>query len=119
MDRTVSKMIKKYEQIIINWLNDYAQEWSEIKDSFEIQVINDTLHHHYQIISSGWERGVFRHTILFHFQIKPDGKVWLLVNNTDILVTDQLAERGIPKSEMVIGFQPPFVRQHMTEYAVS
>lgn len=119
MDRNIGKNIKKYEQIIIDWLNNYAQQWSGINEPFEIQLINDTVHHHYQIISSGWERGIFRHNILFHLHIKPDGKVWLLVNNTELLVTDQLAELGIPKSDMVIGFQPPFVRQAMAEYAVS
>jgi len=92
----MARSIKKYEQIIMDWLSEYAKEWADARDSFEIQSIFDTTHHHYQIISSGWERGVFRHTILFHFQIKPDGKVWLLVNNTDQLVTDYLAERGIP-----------------------
>ncbi|MBN8822093.1 MAG: XisI protein [Spirosoma sp.] len=34
------------------------------------------------------------------------------MNNTDILVTDDLMERGIPASDIVIGFLPEYMRAY-------
>jgi len=38
--------------------------------------------------------------------------VWLLANNTDILVAQELLKPGIPASDIVIAFIPPYARQH-------
>jgi XisI protein len=103
------RKIKKYEKIIINWLTAYAAE--RTKTQVEYQIISDTLHHHYQVVKTAWISDVFKHTVIFHFCIKEDAKVWLFVNNTDILVTEELIEMGIPKNEIVIGFQSPHIRQ--------
>jgi hypothetical protein len=47
-----------------------------------------------------------------------DGKVWLQANNTDLRIAERLEEAGIPKSDIVLDFQPPHVRPY-TEYAVA
>ena len=75
-------------------------------------MITDTIHHHYQVTRTGWDDDMFDYLVVFHLQIKPTGKVWLLVNNTDLLVFDDLMEQGIPKSDLVIGFLPENLRQH-------
>lgn len=109
--------IEKYEQIILSVLEEY-KAIKPFNEAIEKWVIADTEHHHYQLLYSGWQGMQFVHFIVFHFQIKSDGKVWLLVNQTDVKIAEELVERGIPKSDIVLGFQPPQYRQ-FTEYAAA
>ncbi len=55
--------------------------------------------------------------LLIHIQIKPDGKVWLLENNTEMRVAEELVERGVPRMDIVLGFHPLQYRG-LTGYAV-
>ncbi len=103
--------IKTYGLILTNWLTDFAVTRNTGSDD-DYQLVIDNTHHHYQIIRSSWYEDRFQFRVVFHFQIKPTGKVWLLVNNTDLLVTDDLIEMGIPKSDIVIGFLPEFMRPY-------
>jgi hypothetical protein len=100
----MDRKIKKYSQIINTFLADYAAAWTDEK--IEYQFISDTDKHHYQVIKSGWDKSVFRHLIIFHFQIKANGKIWLYVNRTDIEIGNEFATLGIPKSDIVLAFQP-------------
>ncbi|MBE9216767.1 XisI protein [Plectonema cf. radiosum LEGE 06105] len=44
--------------------------------------------------------------------------MWLQHNGTEYEVTEDLVNMGVPKQDIVIGFQSPFKRQ-FTEYAVT
>ncbi len=103
--------LNAYGIIITDWLNDFVQ----IRKNFPnatYELVTDDMHHHYQVIRTGWNEDRFYYKTVFHLQIKPTGKVWLLVNNTDLLVFDELVERGIPKSDLVIGFLPESMRAY-------
>jgi hypothetical protein len=52
-----------------------------------------------------------------HFDIK-DGKIWLQYNGTEIDFAQALFESGVPKSDIVLGFQAPH-RRPLTGYGVS
>ena len=65
-----------------------------------------------------WEKNIFQYMVIFHFQIKEDAKVWLWVNNTDILVAEELVALGIPANQIVLGFHSPQLRQY-TPFAVA
>ncbi|MCF8246699.1 MAG: XisI protein [Saprospiraceae bacterium] len=52
-----------------------------------------------------------------HFHLKPDGKIWVETNNTEIQVAKELEKKGVPKTDIVLGFHPESVR-HLTDYAV-
>jgi hypothetical protein len=108
---------KKYGTIIASWLTEFVRIRHDAKLT-QYELITDFTHHHYQVIKTGWHNNHFYHRIVIHFQIKPNGKVWLLVNNTDILLFDELMERGILKTDLVIGFLPESVRQY-SGYAVA
>lgn len=109
--------IKQYEQIIISVLKEH-QAIKPFNEAIEKFVLVDSENRHYQLIYSGWQENQFVHFTVFHFQIKQDGKVWLLVNQTDIQIAKELVEHGIPKTDIVLGFQPPQYRQ-FTEYAAA
>ncbi|MDX2282262.1 MAG: element excision factor XisI family protein [Saprospiraceae bacterium] len=55
--------------------------------------------------------------VIFHFDIK-DGKVWLQENRTDVLIAQELSDKGIPKKDIVLGLQYPELRAD-TGYAVA
>lgn len=38
-----------------------------------------------------------------------DGKIWIQQNWTDVEIVEVLEEQGIPKSDSVLGFQPPAI----------
>lgn len=103
--------ITTYSAIITQWLGEFVTRMNGGRIS-EYEIVTDYVHNHYQVIRTGWRNDVFEHNVVFHFQVKPTGKVWLLVNNTDLLITDDLIERGIPSSDIVIGFLPEFMRTY-------
>jgi hypothetical protein len=46
-----------------------------------------------------------------------DGKIWIQWNSTEVDIGQELVELGVPKKDIVVGFQPLYMRQ-MTEYAI-
>lgn len=103
--------VEKYEKIILEILQNEAIERPH--STVEDIIITDNKTHHYQLIRTGWEDNQrFVYTIVFHFHIDPNGKIWLLQNNTDIPITDELLRRDVPASDIVLGFHPPEYRQY-------
>jgi hypothetical protein len=47
-----------------------------------------------------------------------NGKIWIQEDGIEYGIAKDLEDAGIPKSEIVLGFQPPDVRP-FTEYAVA
>jgi hypothetical protein len=106
MDR---KVIKN-QKILLALLNEYAEERHATQTDLRTVVIADKEKKQFQVVTMGWYEGEFLYHLMFHFEIKADGKIWLIQNNSDIPVAELLAERGVPKSEIVIGFQPEKLR---------
>ena len=76
----------------------------------------DTERDHYQLMNVGWRAG--RHRVygtVIHIDIK-DGKLWIQWDGTDEPIAEELAELGVPKSDIVLGFHAPYKRQ-FTEFA--
>jgi hypothetical protein len=112
----MDQKIKNYAHLLETFLKEEAE--GKMIPGIEFQVIIDRTNRHFQLIQTGWYEKCFIHNIVFHFVIKADGKVWLLVNNTDMLVAEEMVKRGIPASDIVLGFHPINVRKH-TGFAVS
>lgn len=114
----MKRKINLYQKIILAVLDE--EVIIRPKEDMKDVVIADKEKYHYQLIKTGWtEKGNFVDKTLIHFQILPEtGKIWLLTNNTDNPITEELVRRGIPSSEIVIGFQPPIFRS-VSGYAVN
>jgi XisI protein len=106
---------QKYSEIIKNLIEEYALPGLGSSD-IEKQVLIDTTHHHYQLVHIGWDSSKFIHSVSLHFDIKPDGKIWLQQNWTEDDIALELERRGVQKSDIVIGFHPPRLRKY-TAYA--
>ncbi|MEY4904873.1 MAG: hypothetical protein RLZZ292_2688 [Bacteroidota bacterium] len=106
-----------YQDTIIGLLHEYADFWKTTQ-GIQNQVIIDKEHHYYQLLMVGWRDSThYIHTTAFHFAII-EGKIWIHQNNTEALIADELVERGVAKSDIVLGFIAPEVRAY-TGFAVA
>ncbi len=105
------------EKIILSLLQDEANTWHN--ESPQQVVLADREKRHYQLLLTGWaENNKYLDDILVHFHISDDGKIWVLQNNTEWLVAEDLVRRGVPSKNIVIGFHPPQYRKY-TQYAIA
>jgi XisI protein len=107
--------LEQYRHLIQRILTQYAQippAYGEI----ERQTIFDTERDHYQLVNTGWENHRRVYGCLIHIDIR-DEKFWVQYDGTEAGVANQLVELGVPKQDIVLAFQSPFMRQ-LTEFAV-
>lgn len=110
----LNEKIVKYQHILYQYLDELATERNNASaEHLEYQVLADTTRNHFQLLRLGWVKYRFVHFVLFHFDIKPNGQIWLQLNNTEILVDRALIAQGVMAEDIVIGFQPEYVRQAM------
>lgn len=110
----MEKLIK-YRQLVHKILLDYGNQKPAYGD-IEVENIFDTERDHYQIVHVGWEGDNWVHCCIIHIDIKSE-KNWLQWNGTEDDLAADLVAAGVPKEDIVLGFQSPFMRQ-FTEYAV-
>jgi hypothetical protein len=108
--------IKKYQKIILEVLTEYSKvRYSNI--DAENQLIADTKNHRYQVLTIGWDKNKFVHDCPIHIDIIND-KIWVQRNMTEINLDKIFADHRIPKSDIVLGFLSPKMREY-TEYAIA
>ncbi len=109
--------LKQYSEAIVDLLKEYVHD--NLQNGIEEHLISDAEHGHFQVLRVGWaNESTFRMGILLHFQLKTDGKIWILANWTEDDVAQLLMQRGVQKQDIVLGFQPEYIRPH-SGYAVA
>jgi XisI protein len=104
---------------IIRTLSQYIASISPSDANVETQLIMDDERGHYLLYSVGWENNDYREYAPFvHIDIKSDGKVWIQHDGTDLKIALMLVDKGIPKSDIVLGFRSPFRRKEILDFAV-
>lgn len=111
----------RYSKILQEVLSEYAG--NELKknqnpDDIQIRLIMDTQNDHYQVLYAGWQQGKQVFVVLFHFDII-DNKIWIQRNNSDYDILEDIENKGVPKSDIVLAFHAPDVRIHAPEYALA
>lgn len=81
------------------------------------EAIFDRSRGRFALVTLGWDDDERVHHPLAHVDII-DGKLWIQTDNTEHGIAPELVRAGVPKSDTVLAFRPPEVRQH-TEYAVA
>ncbi|MGV0024187.1 element excision factor XisI family protein [Phormidesmis priestleyi] len=110
--------VEKYRQYIQQLLSGRAARSMKSNLQVEAQTVFDRDHDHYQLVYVGWRRNGDRdYGCLLHLDIK-DGKIWIQYDGTEGGIANELVELGVPREDIVLGYQPPSVRQ-FTEFAVS
>lgn len=106
--------LEKYRQIVRDVLTAHA---TTNEPDIECQIICDTEHDHYQLLDIGWQ-GLNRiYACYMHLDIK-DGKIWIQHNMTEADLGQELLERGVPASDIILGLHPPYKRPY-TSYGVA
>jgi XisI protein len=108
--------IKKYQKAIMSILEEYAKIRYENVDG-ENQIIADKENHRYQVVTIGWQGNKFIHDCPIHMDII-NGKIWVQRNSTEIDLGVALMEQGVLKTDIVIGFFTPKMREY-SEYALA
>ena len=83
----------------------------------ETFVVFDEERDHYLLMSLGWmeERRVRR--VVLYVRLR-NGKFWIEEDWTEEGIATALLRGGVPREDIVLGFQPP-ARRPLTEFAVA
>jgi hypothetical protein len=108
--------VEQYREFIEQIVFQYSR-YKSLYGDVENQIIFDTQRDRYRLIHVGWEQKKRVHSCSMHLDIK-DEKIWIQHNSTDVDLAEELLELGVPKEDIVLGFQPVYLRQY-TDYAVS
>ncbi|KAM3112651.1 XisI protein [Phormidesmis sp. 146-33] len=109
--------IEHYRRIITKILTDYHQMMKLSDSDVESLLALDDQRDQYLWFRSGWEGKKHVQYIVIYLRIK-NNKIWVEEDMTDLCVVDDLLEAGVPKSDIVLGFQPPSKRS-LTEFAIA
>ena len=80
------------------------------------ETIFDLKSDRYQLVYVGWRGSKRVYGVVLHVDIIDD-KIWVQQDGTEAGIANKLVERGISKQNIVLGFDPPMMRQY-TDFAV-
>jgi len=100
--------LDRYRAIVRRLIEDYASGDPAYGD-IRTEAVIDPERDHYEVMQVGWIGNRRVHGSIIHIDIR-GGKVWLKHNGTDARIGEELVAAGIPRSDVVLGFQPPDVR---------
>jgi hypothetical protein len=102
------------KQVLTDW-NDYVNR--SPRPGIDHECVFDEERDHYLWVSVGWEgKRRIRGTPVY-LRIR-NGKIWIEDDWTEEGIAGKLLEAGVPKEDIVLGFQHPSMRP-MTEFAVA
>ena len=105
--------LERYRDISEQVLKRHVYSFPDISD----KAIFDRQSDSYLILRQGWEGSKRIQSIVTHLEII-NGKIWIQEDWIEHGIAADLEAAGIPKSDIVLGFQPPYVRP-FTDYAAA
>jgi hypothetical protein len=110
--------VEKYKSIAKSIIQEVADRPATYSFPLTDHTIFDDERGHYLLFKDGWKgpRRVYGNVI--HIGVTEEGRVWLHHDGTDLIVGQMLLDRGVEKSDLVVGFHSPSMRKD-TEFAVS
>jgi len=107
--------LEKYRNYIQNLITEHSKlVWDQ---RIQAQTIFDTKNDHYQLVYVGWRDGKRLYGVVLHVDII-NNKIWVQQDGTEVGIANKLVDLGVPKSEIVLGFDPPNMRQY-TDFAIA
>lgn len=83
----------------------------------EFETVFDKEKDRYLLMINGWEKGSRVHGCLIHVDIINE-KFWIQRDGTEYGVANELVDAGVPKTNIVLGFRSPELREH-TDFAAA
>jgi hypothetical protein len=105
--------LDRYRAIVRHLIEEYAT-YKPAYDDIRTEAVVDQEHDHYEVMQVGWNGDRRVHGSIIHIDLR-DGKVWIEHNGTDARLAEELVAAGIPRSDIVLGFQPVELRP-LTSY---
>ena len=103
--------ITKYRGIA-KVISDEVMSKLSSSTEFDSLPIIDDVHGQYLIMSDGWEGIERSYGPIIHIEVKESGKVWLRCDGTDLEIGQELLDRGVLKSDLILGFYSPKMREY-------
>ena len=107
--------VERYREVVSRLIEEYASP-KPSNGEIETEAIIDRAKDHYEVLHVGWDGDRRVHGAVVHVDII-NGKVWIQYDGTDRPIAEECVAAGIPRSDIVLAFQPQRVRQ-FTEFAV-
>ena len=104
-----------YRKLVKKVIEQHASEQPEAEAN-QTHIVFDTERDRYLLLYVGWRDEERLYGCPIHIDIQA-GKIWIQRDFTEEGIANQLAEMGVPKTDIVLGFRSPYVRQ-FTEFAV-
>jgi len=101
--------LNKNKDLVGEILEQYANRRPVNKPEVKYQKIIDEKRNQYILLAIGWHGQEYIHNWVFHIELK-EGKFWIHEDLTDPGVKVWLMERGVPESEIILGFIPEYER---------
>ena len=109
--------IEKYKNLAKQIVLKVAGQANISKRGISTKIIIDDERGQYLLYHDGWREAMRVYGCFLHLEVAENGKIWLQYDGTDLVIGEQLIAQGVPKSDIVVGFHAPFMRQD-TEYAL-
>jgi hypothetical protein len=103
--------IIQYKQIARQIIEEVLSKLEQIK-AYESLLIIDEEHGQYLLMTDGWDNVERNYGPLVHIEVKPDGKVWLRYDGTDLEIGQELLDKGVYPSDLVPAFHSPAMRRY-------
>lgn len=110
--------VMNYKQIVRGLIEEVARIRMQQSHPIATQVIMDEERGHYLLYKNGWKGERRLYGCFVHIDVTDEGKVWVQHDGTDLVIAEQLINKGIPKKDIVLGFHPPIMRKD-TEFSVA
>ena len=107
--------LENYRAYIQQLLEEYANLGTPDPD-VDRETIFDTKRDHYQLVYVGWRNQRRIYGPVLHLDIM-DNKIWIQQDGTEVGIANELVELGVPKQDIILGFDPPNVRK-LSEFAI-
>jgi XisI protein len=101
----------KYKQVTRQIIEGVLLKMAQVKD-YEVLVSIDERRGQYLILTDGWNGIERSYGTLVHIEVKENAKVWLRYDGTDLEVGQDLLDRGIAASDLVLAFLSPAMRSY-------
>ena len=100
------------ENVIQSWLESKRQQ-----SHFSLEFVIDSGKQRFLLIGDGWLNHRRLYGTIIDISLR-GGKVWVLEDNTEEGIAEDLLEAGLTRDEIVIAWQPEY-RRELTGFAIS
>ena len=108
--------VERYRALARQAICDFAAQIPS-QDAIEDKIVFQEEIGYYALMDLGWDGPSRVYGNILHFDVK-DGKIWIQHDGTEDGIVDFFLENGVPKTDIVLGFRAPELRQY-TDFAIA